>query len=168
MINNINTAKVMLILGLLVWAVAEANLLNAPIKLSESVNVFDYDFGDYKLYPAQCQIVVDWGNAKYYYGEGEHKVHLKRTSQTTVDLSWIPFFKHYYTTSEWKVEGFPYERENLEAKYSVKKVGLISRKEVIFEAREATSKKLIRSFMSQSFYNNPLNELKIKSFSISN
>jgi hypothetical protein len=168
MMNNINTAKAILILGLLFWAVAESNLLNAPIKISESVNVFDYDFGDYKLYPAQCQITVDWGNTKYYYGEGEHKVNLKRTSQITFDLSWVPFFKHYYTKSEWKVEGFPHERENLEAKYSVKKIGLISRKDVIFEAQEATSKKLIRSFMNQSFYDNQLNELKVKSFSISN
>lgn len=168
MMHTLNMAKAMLISGLLIWAIAESNLLNAPIKLSESVDVFDYDFGDYKLYPAQCQIIVDWGNTKYYYGEGEYQLNLKRVSHNTFDLSWVPFFKHYYTKSEWKVEGFPYQRENLEVKYSVKNFGLISRKDIIFDAREAISKKLIRSFLNQNFYNNRLNELEVKSFSISN
>ncbi|NJK82948.1 MAG: hypothetical protein HC912_03165 [Saprospiraceae bacterium] len=67
-------------------------------------------------------------------------MNLKRTNYTTFDLSWVPFFKHYYTKGEWKVEGFPYERENLEAKYSVKKFGLLSRKDVIFDAQKAISK----------------------------
>ncbi len=164
MTHSINTAKVLLISGLLIWAVAESNLLNAPIKLTESVDVFDYDFGDYKLYPAHCQIIVDWGGTKYYYGEGKYQINLKRISYTTFDLSWMPFFKHYYTESEWKVEGFPYERENLEAKYSVKKFGLVSRKDVIFDAQKAISKKLIRSFVAQNLYDKRLDELEIKSF----
>ncbi|NJK82949.1 MAG: hypothetical protein HC912_03170 [Saprospiraceae bacterium] len=60
--RSINIAKALLILGILIWAASESGVFQAKIKVSESVDVFDYDLGDYKLYPAQCQIIVDWGN----------------------------------------------------------------------------------------------------------
>ncbi len=157
-----NYAKAMLLIGMTTWALCELDIFNAPIKLAEKSNVFDHDLGDQKLFGDQYKVVVDWGNTEFVYGNGEQLIELKRMKYETFDLSWIPFFKHYSTEGEWRIEGFPSNRKHIEADYSVKKFGLVSRRDVISSARAQVSKRLLKAFTEQSFYNDRMEDIQIK------
>lgn len=157
-----NYAKALLLIGLSTWSLCELDVFNLPLQLAEKNKVFDYDFGDHKLHKDQYKIIVDWGKTEYIYGNGDKLIQLKRVKYNTFDLSWVPFFKHYKTEGEWRVEGFPIEREHIEANYSVKKFGFVSRKDVLTHAQEKVSKKILKAFSEQSFYDDPMQDVQIK------
>ncbi|MEM1325299.1 MAG: hypothetical protein AAGI23_05060 [Bacteroidota bacterium] len=158
--NSPYLAKILLVVGLLIWGASEWNLLNSAAQLKSDVEVFDRDFGDDKLFPQQYRVVVDWGDQQFIYGEGREEIVLKRKSSWTYDLSWIPFFKSYKQRSEWSVSGVPFNRASIDLKIDQKTYGFVSRKDIIAQSRERASKQLIRSFRDQSFYANPLLDFK--------
>jgi len=148
-------AKALLLIGLVAWGLSENNLINASVDLKSEIDVFDRDLGDHKLFPSTYKVVVDWGNQRYTYGTGNQTITLKRGSSLTYDLSWVPFFKNYYQSATWTVEGTEFDRAPIELKMKVKRYGFLSRSEMRSEMRMEATYQLLESFQAQTFYHFP-------------
>ncbi|MEM8524237.1 MAG: hypothetical protein AAGG68_06325 [Bacteroidota bacterium] len=148
-------AKTLLLLGLITWGLSENNLINGDVSLKNEIEVFDHDLGDHKLFPHTYKLVVDWGNQKFTYGTGCQTITLKPNSKITYDLSWSPFFKNYYQSSIWTVEGLNFERAPIDLKMNIKRYGLVSRSEMRSEMRLEATRQLLKTFQSQTFYDSP-------------
>jgi len=148
-------AKALLLIGLIAWGVSENNLINASVDIQNKVEAFDHDFGEKKLFPQEYKVVVDWGNQKYTYGSGQQTITLKPTHSLTYDLSWVPFFKNYYQSTTWIVEGINFDRAPIELKMKIKRYGFISRSEMRAEMRKEATYQILKSFQSQTFYHFP-------------
>lgn len=148
-------AKTLLLLGLFLWGFSEWNIINSDASLQNSVEVFDYDFGDQKTFPRDYKMIVDWGNQQFVYGSGQRIVRFTKQSSWTYDMSWIPFFKSYQQKIRWKVEGLAFDRQPIEVKLKSKRFGFVSRAEMLKDSRTKASKALLKSFQERTFYQIP-------------
>ena len=70
-------------------------------------------------------------------------------------MSWAPFFKNYYQSSTWIVEGTKFDRAPIDLEMKVKRYGLLSRSEMRSEMRMEATRQLLKAFQSQTFYDSP-------------
>lgn len=156
-------AKILLLVFITLWGCSEWNVINANFTFGSKLDVFDKDFGDRKVFLDDYSIAVNWENQKHCYTESaEEELVLQKVKSFVVDMSWVPFFKHYHIKSTWQVAGFPDERKPIEVSYTVKKFGLVSRNDVMNEVQQKISEGLVAELKSQSFYAPDLKNFQIR------